>query len=159
MRCSTKIYKGDEGGSRVILRYCNDSPEMGYFAYVAVPYLWNHCRPAWIPPSTRMFSPASSVNPANSSIAGEWPLTRMRTSTSHKCSMLPEGGVRRYILSRENFSSDDGARSDDRATSGHTGCAACITFTLSCQTALLITIISDIQLVLANGYKSTTPGR
>jgi hypothetical protein len=24
MRCSTKIYKGDEGGSRVILRYCNE---------------------------------------------------------------------------------------------------------------------------------------
>jgi hypothetical protein len=79
MNCSAKIYKG---GSRVILRYGNDSPEMGYFAYVVVPYWWNHCLPAWIPPSTWMFSPASSVNPANSSIAGEWPLTRMRMRTS-----------------------------------------------------------------------------
>ena len=42
MRCSTKIYKGDAGGSRVILRYGNDSPEMGYFAYIVVPYWWNH---------------------------------------------------------------------------------------------------------------------
>jgi len=29
MSCSAKIYKGDEGGSRVILMYGNDSPQTG----------------------------------------------------------------------------------------------------------------------------------